>query len=290
MLVRRLRFTVDAAAADRAAEALAEAGVAFQQHDQGTLEPPPAGAGWLTIYAPAGDADDTRAAAAGALAAADVDATLDESELDDDVYRDAWKAHFRPRPVGPFVLVPSWERYEPREGETVIDLDPGRAFGTGGHASTRLCLRALGRLDGCRRFLDVGSGSGVLAIACARRYPAATGVAIDNDPEAVAVTRENAEGNRVLARISVEETPLAEVPGAFDVVLANLTAETIALLAAPLAAHVAPSGRLIASGILAVQADDVARALAAVGLALSATEDEDEWRGMVFVPRGEGGR
>jgi ribosomal protein L11 methyltransferase len=206
---------------------------------------------------------------------------------DEESWRDAWKAYFKPRPVGPFVLVPSWERYAAKPGEIAIDLDPGRAFGTGGHASTRLCLRAIGEIAKRReigRFLDVGCGSGLLAIGCAKRWAEASGVAIDVDPEAVDVTVENAAKNGVAERIVAAGTQLAEVAGEFDLVLANIQADVILRLAGELSRHLSPGGFLVVSGILTTQEEDVVRDLR---LDVVARETEDEWSA-VTMQKGSG--
>jgi ribosomal protein L11 methyltransferase len=186
------------------------------------------------------------------------------------------------------VLVPSWESYTPDAGDVVIALDPGRAFGTGGHASTRLCLQALDRLEGpaAARFLDVGAGSGLLAIACALAWPAARGLCVDIDPDAVEVSRENAARNQVADRVEAGTTPIDEVQGRFEVVTANIQPEVLIPMAAALTARLAPGGRLILSGILIEAADAVEEAYRAVGLTLAARFDEDGWRALVWAREG----
>src|SRR5690349_13589335 len=141
-------------------------------------------------------------------------------------WRDAWKRYFKVSHLTrQFVVVPSWERYTPGQGEVVIDLDPGMAFGTGTHASTRLVLEVLqaiadaGGIPG--RILDVGCGSGILAIAAVKRWPEATCIAVDNDPIAVQATGENAAVNHVGDRIAASTTPLTEIAERFPLVLAN---------------------------------------------------------------------
>jgi ribosomal protein L11 methylase PrmA len=162
---------------------------------------------------------ETRAAMAAlaergfAVAAADVRAEPAAPEAE---WRDAWKRYFKVvRITRRIVIVPSWESYEPAGDDVVLDLDPGQAFGTGAHASTRLCLEELDALadTGMRvdRFLDIGTGSGILAIAAARLWPDASGTAIDSDPTAVAAARENLSRNQVIDRVACDTTPIADL-------------------------------------------------------------------------------
>src|SRR5262249_48920397 len=121
-------------------------------------------------------------------------------EAHEDEWRDVWKKYFRATRVGAtFVVRPSWDPGDVADGDRVIDLDPGRAFGTGGHASTRLAIalaEPLADRPSPLSFLDLGCGSGILAIAAARLWPAARGLAIDVDPEATECARENLDRNR----------------------------------------------------------------------------------------------
>ncbi len=284
--VRYLRIAalVDAGAAEVAEALLALEGFAIEILDETTLMKPPPGKVGLVAYAGADDAA-ALARVRGALAGGGVAAEVSSSESDEDEWRDRWKAYFKPRRVGPFVLVPSWETYAPAPGDLVIDIDPGRAFGTGGHASTRLCLEAIGRATRCASFLDVGCGSGVLAVACALRFPEARGLAVDVDPEALAVTVENATKNRVAGRVAVAAAPLPDDGRAFDLVLANIQLEVIVALAPELGRRTAPGGRLVLSGLLVEQAAEAARALAAHGLAVAETHDDEGWRAVEMVRR-----
>lgn len=186
-------------------------------------------------------------------------------------WRDAWKRYFKvSRLTRQFVVVPSWERYEPTGDDIVIGLDPGMAFGTGTHASTRLVLEELQQLadDGAQpqRILDLGCGSGILAIAAAKRWPEATCVAIDVDPIAVEVTRENAAINQVAERISATNESIADSNDKFPLVVANIQADVLANLVAMLVAHT--SGTLVLSGLLTEQAAPLAREFEAAGMQL----------------------
>lgn len=188
----------------------------------------------------------------------------------------AWKATVGPVWAPPFVVVPSWSEAEhcPGDDEVTLVLDPGRAFGSGHHATTALCLEALGReeLTG-RRVLDVGCGSGILAIAAARR--GARVLAVDLDPDAVAVTHENAARNGVSVTARVGSVPLATQRA--DVVVANLITEVIVDLALALVAATAPGGALIVSGIGAERQAEAASALGNAGLEPAEHHERDGW-------------
>lgn len=200
-------------------------------------------------------------------------------------WRDAWKKYFKvTRLTRQFVVVPSWERYVAHDSEVVIDLDPGMAFGTGTHASTRLVLEELQELADRdvtpARILDVGCGSGILAIAATKRWPDATAVAVDNDPLAVDATIENASINRVADRIEASLTPAGELSEAFPLVLANIQAHVLRALRADLVARTAPGGTLILSGLLTPQAQPVADEFVAAGMRLvriRPSTDDPQW-------------
>lgn len=277
-----LAFSLPAGDAELFCDRLVEAGAAgVEERDASTFAKPPPGQVTLVVWVAPEEADGflARVAQAGAAPPAL------RRDRDEDEWRDAWKQHFKPRRVGRFVLVPSWERYAPAADEIVLDLDPGRAFGTGGHASTRLCLEALSdpALPPPGRVLDVGCGSGVLAIAALKRWPEAGGAGVDIDPDALEVSRENAARNQVAGRLHFSTAAVEAVDGTFDLVLANIQAEVLIPLAAALARRLAPSGRLYLSGILASAAAPVAAAYRAAGLAPAGERDEDEWRLLAFA-------
>lgn len=168
-------------------------------------------------------------------------------------WANSWKEHFKPTRVGERLIVaPTWEPFSAEPGDIVIRLDPGMAFGTGTHATTRLCLQALELIlasGPAANTLDVGCGSGILAIAAALLGSGPV-IAIDIDPVAAEVTTENARLNGVEERIASSVTPLQMISGRFDIVVANILAEDLARMAGELAAKVAGNGWLILSGIL----------------------------------------
>jgi ribosomal protein L11 methyltransferase len=206
-------------------------------------------------------------------------------------WRDAWKRYFKvSRLTREFVVVPSWETYEPAPGEIVLHLDPGMAFGTGTHASTRLVLEELQALAdsgvGATRVLDVGCGSGILSIAAVKRWPGATCVAVDIDPLCIDATLDNAAQNRVADRISVVTTPLGELGEEFPLVLANIQAHVLRELRADLVARTAPGGTLILSGLLTPQAEPIAIEFVAAGMRcrnIRASRHDPDWSVVVLA-------
>lgn len=201
----------------------------------------------------------------------------------------AWREFFPVLRVGRRLVVrPSWREYTPQEGDVVIHLDPGLAFGTGQHPTTRLCLRTLEeRAWAGMRVLDLGTGTGILAIAAAK-LGATVVLALDIDPQAVRAARENAWRNGVAEVVRAEEGSLGEawpthLPGRpeFDLVLANLSGLALCDLAPALAAVLAPRGVAVVSGLTAESAEAVARCLEEAGLAVEQTLAEEDWRAVV---------
>lgn len=194
-----------------------------------------------------------------------------------------WKEGFEPFEVGNrFVVAPSWKLPPDPGDRLVIQIDPGMAFGTGTHETTRLCLEAIERHWRGGRFLDVGTGTGILAIAAALLAPDAQIMAIDADPLAIEVARENARINRVLDRIRIDPAPCRALPAfASDVVVANLTADVILTLLDDLCERLAPAGVLILSGILVSQSGEAEEALRKARLAQIERRDAGEWSALV---------
>jgi len=209
-------------------------------------------------------------------------------EVVGDAWRDEWKKHFEPFRICAGVIVrPPWRACEPGASDRVIELEPGRAFGTGLHETTSLIAELLAeRADHLRGrpVLDVGTGSGILALV-ALVLGAATARAIDVDPDAVMVTRENAERNGLAARVQADDALVAAIPGQYPNVVANIDARTLVELAPDLVKRVAAGGRLVLSGILApaaapTQLADVKRAYAA--LELEEVRQKGEWIAMAL--------
>lgn len=208
--------------------------------------------------------------------------------LPDEPWADAWRAHFRPVAVGRRLLVcPPWEA--PAEalasGRVTVVIEPGRAFGTGGHGSTRGCLELLERVvhaTPAPRALDVGCGSGILAISAARLGVTRVD-AIDIDPDAVAATEENARRNGVADRVraAVASIDAWEGPPA-PLLLANLLAAAHVALASTLTRAVAPGGSLIAGGLLAHEVPPVAGTFAAAGCWLAEVAEHEGWAALLL--------
>jgi len=206
--------------------------------------------------------------------------------LEDRDWNAEWKKRFRPLAVTPrLVIKPSWETYEPAGDEAILELDPGMAFGTGHHASTRLALMLLDEVFKEHRpatVLDVGCGTGILAMAAAL-WGAKRVSAIDNDPQAVKVTLENLRLNRLDKRVTASTTTLSDVTETFGVVVANIIHETLLAMASDLVRLTAPGGWLILAGILGGQQEQtLVQAYARLGMVLERTLDHEEWVALRF--------
>lgn len=212
--------------------------------------------------------------------------------LQEEDWANSWKKHFKPTRIGSrLVIKPSWESFTQTEGAIVLELDPGMAFGTGTHATTRLCLEALERLvyeehalDRGAGVLDVGCGSGVLGIAAAL-FGAPRVVAIDIDPIAISVTTENAAINRVDHVLATSITPLAGISGEYSLVVANILAEALVQMSGLLTARVVAGGFLVLSGILDEREEFVITGFAGQPLILHAVTRQDEWCCIVFCKK-----
>lgn len=195
-------------------------------------------------------------------------------------WAEGWKQYFKPRKLGRrLVVAPTWEEYTPSGDELVVRVDPGMAFGTGQHETTALCLQALEDVIERRpgaRVLDVGTGSGILAIA-AVLLGAASAHGTDNDPEATSAARENVEANALAGRVTIDERDLDALPADHDVVVANILAETLVALAPQLAPRVAAGGDLILSGILHHLAPKVVDAYRPLGFPSFEERRQGEW-------------
>ncbi|MFH0788516.1 MAG: 50S ribosomal protein L11 methyltransferase [Pseudomonadota bacterium] len=201
-----------------------------------------------------------------------------------------WKQFFKPLRVSSKIIVcPTWEEYEPQPGECLLRLDPGQAFGTGGHSTTRLCLKALEALadDPQRkpfifsRVLDVGTGSGILALAAAV-YQAESVLAIDNDPLAVEAAQSHVLLNGLDSTIQVELATPETVSGRFSLILANLTLNDLLALAQTFKELLLPEGFLVASGILVSQSRSLVSAFSRGKMVFCGQQIEEEWACVLF--------
>ncbi|MDE2573266.1 MAG: 50S ribosomal protein L11 methyltransferase [bacterium] len=206
-------------------------------------------------------------------------AAVELQTIAESAWGETWREHFRTQRIGRIAVVPPWERAGYRDqARVVVEIDPGQAFGTGLHPTTRRCLLALQTLtlEGCS-LTDVGTGSGILAIAAAR-LGAAPVYACDVDPVAVRAARENVRRNglETAVRVAACGEDLGDVPAA-DVVVANLTAAIIAPLAARLRALLREGGLLLLAGVVREREALVSDALAASTLRVVDRQTDGEW-------------
>jgi ribosomal protein L11 methyltransferase len=221
--------------------------------------------------------------AAAAFLRTQVDLNAEPVDVPDEDWAGRSQASLRAIRIGRLVVAPPWDQASDADEALVIRIVPSMGFGTGHHASTRLCLRALQQVPlAGATVLDIGTGSGVLAIAAAR-LGASSVLAIDNDPDAIHSARENVKGNDVSETVTVAVADLADdrLPRA-DLVMANLTGAALMRHAPRLSTLVAPGGVLILSGILAEELERV-RAAFAPGEVLS-REIEEDWAALVVRP------
>jgi len=209
--------------------------------------------------------------------------------IDDQDWATSWKRFFTPVEIVPGLIIkPSWEDYQAEGNENVIEMDPGQAFGTGQHESTRLALSLLTTClsrQPVERVLDVGTGTGILAMA-AILFGADSVVAIDNDPEAVRVAAENVAANGLAEKISVSITDLVDVQGPFPLILANIVHDVLVEMAPQFKALLSPGGRVILAGILSgEQEKNIIRVYGELGFHLQTSEHEGEWAALLLEIR-----
>lgn len=251
--------------------------------DEQALRPDPAAGYRVTAWIPddpdAADAIEQTQRALWHLRAFDLRpmSALSVTTTDDAAWESAWRDGYEPIRIGRLTIVPTWLDVPPG-AELVIRLDPGMAFGTGLHPTTRACLELLQAVAPMpAAVLDVGCGSGILGVA-ALLLGAGRVVAYDTDELAVEATRRNADVNGLADRLAVHHGTLPEEAGeTFPLVVANLVATVLVDLAPRLAAHTASGGSLIASGIIETRADEVESAMAGVGLESVEWVTEGDW-------------
>lgn len=209
------------------------------------------------------------------------------NRIPDEDWNKKWKSFFQPIQVTERIVIkPSWQQYWKKQGELIVELDPGMAFGTGTHPSTRMCLRALDELaatslsPGDERLLDVGTGSGILAIAAVLLGYGKV-EAIDIDQQAVACAKKNAENNNVSDRISFSAVPIKKVDGTFSMIVANILPHVLIHIREELEGHLDDKGLLILSGILTEKAGEVTAAFSPY-LNFYKQLFEEEWACLVF--------
>ena len=193
-------------------------------------------------------------------------------------WKDNWKKYFKCTPVGDkLVICPSWEKYEANDNRKILTIDPGAAFGTGTHATTRLCLEMLQNYVENGSMLDIGCGSGILAIG-AGLLGAERAVGVDIDETAVKVAIENAELNNISSKTKFIVGDLTDkISDKFDIVCANIVADVIIMLSENVRNYMNENGIFICSGIIDMRADEVEAALLKNGFAIIEHKIIDNW-------------
>src|SRR5215213_2399136 len=199
-------------------------------------------------------------------------------EVADRDWLEEWKQSWQPVEIGRFIIAPPWSNLGDVHDRLVIRIEPGMAFGTGTHETTRLCLEAIQKHFAGGSFLDVGAGTGILAIAAAKLFPEAHIEAVDTDEEAIAIARDNAKANNV--QIQFHVCSVDKATASADLVCANLTADVIVQMIQTLVSLTC--GKLVLSGILETQIDMVQAALHDCGISDFEVVQDGEWVALII--------
>jgi ribosomal protein L11 methyltransferase len=285
---RQIQIELHATHADEAAALLVELGAqgAWTEDDETRAVPgrPVVATGRATVrasFAPAAGLEARVVAALGARLREAVpapDLVVTWRDLDEQDWGAAWKAQWQVQRIGRrLCVVPSWLAHDSAPDDVVLVMDPGMAFGTGTHETTRLCAEAIEELVTTdRSVLDVGCGTGILALFAAR-LGARPVVAVDSDPDALAVAADTARRNGLESALQLVHSERVQVPGRFDVVVANILMQPLLELHQILAERVAPGGWLLLSGLLLEQLDAVSTAYRGCGLLEVTRQVRGEW-------------
>lgn len=218
----------------------------------------------------------------------EMDVKIETEGLREEDWAEAWKQYYKPIPLGRVTVVPAWQEYTPAEGEKIIRMDPGMAFGTGTHETTRLVMRFLQDvIMGGERVLDLGCGSGILSL-CASKLGASFCAAYDIDPVAVRVAEENvrADGaDNIECGVSDLLRSVDLSGGKYDFVVANIVADVIIRLLPDVGAYMTDAGRMIVSGIISPRAEEVREAIAANGFSVVEERQENDWLAILIEKR-----
>ena len=217
------------------------------------------------------------------LPALGIEAELEMEGMNEDDWAESWKQYYKPVPLGRITIVPAWEKYEAKEGEIIVRMDPGMAFGTGTHETTRLVINLMqDEIRGGERLLDVGTGSGILSI-CASKLGAGWCNAYDIDPVAVKVARDNVESDGC-TNITVGVSDLLRgvdlSGGKYDFCVANIVSDIIIRMLPDIKGYLKDGAPLILSGIIGERADEVRQAVLAQGFTVEKEIRENDWVGM----------
>ena len=218
------------------------------------------------------------------LAAAMIEAEVSVEGLREEDWAENWKKYYHPIPFGRLTVVPAWEDYRAKEGEKLLRIDPGTAFGTATHESTYMMIEFLcEEIRGKERVLDVGCGSGILSLA-AKKLGADFCAAYDLDPEAVRVAEKNVlesgEENMVVGQSNLLQSVDKSEP--YDYMAANIVSDILILLAPDAGSVLKPGGLMAVSGILADRADEVRDCIVANGFSFMREKRQNDWRAMLF--------
>ena len=209
-----------------------------------------------------------------------ISAALSVEGMNEDDWSESWKQYYKPIPLGRVTIVPAWESYDAKDGEVVIKMDPGMAFGTGTHETTRLVMRIMQDvIKGGERVLDVGTGSGILSI-CASKLGAKSCNAYDIDPVAVKVARENAIADgcdNITVGVSDLLRGVDREGGKYDVCVANIVADIIIRMMPDISEYMHEDAPIILSGIIDMRADEVRACVTECGYTVVREERENDW-------------
>ena len=220
------------------------------------------------------------------LPALGIEAEILTEGMREEDWAESWKQYYKPVPLGKVTIVPAWESYSPKAGEIVVRMDPGMAFGTGTHETTRLAVRLMQDvLRGGERVLDVGTGSGILSI-CASKLGALSCHAYDIDPVAVKVARDNCLSDgctNITVGVSDLLRDVDTSVGKFDVCVANIVSDIIIRMMPDVDKYLKAGAPLILSGIIETRADEVKAAIAAAGFRIERIITENDWVGILAL-------
>ena len=220
------------------------------------------------------------------LSVLSVSAEISVEGMREEDWAESWKQYYKPVHLGKITVVPAWEDYTPSDDEVIIKMDPGMAFGTGTHETTRLVIRLMqDEIFGGERVLDMGTGSGILSI-CAAKLGAKSCNAYDIDPVTVKVARENARDggcDNITVGVSdlLKGVDLSE--GKYDICLANIVADIILRMLPDINNYVKPEGKIILSGIISPRADEIREAVRKYGYKIIKEETENDWLAMMIT-------
>ena len=215
-----------------------------------------------------------------------LDVTIECEGMREEDWAESWKQYYKPIKLGRISIVPAWEDYTPDENEAVIRMDPGMAFGTGTHETTRLVMELLqDEIRGGEYVLDVGCGSGILSL-CASKLGAQACAAYDIDPVAVRVTRENIEADgadNIVCGVSDLLKGVDRTHGPFDFVVANIVSDIILRMAPDLGDYITDGARVILSGIIGERAEEIRTAMTSLSYTFERELTDNDWYAMLFT-------